>query len=121
MCGFPEAPDAEDYALLAQVPAQLIREADETTLLVREECLSSIQVRHPTVRVERGQRWIRFATPMAWELVGFLARVTGALAEAGVPLGAVCGYSRDHLFVAEEHLESTRRVLEGIFGPEEAR
>ena len=40
---------------------------------------------------------------MGWELVGFLALVTGRLAAAGVPLGAVCGFQRDHLFVAERH------------------
>ena len=52
---------------------------------------------------------------MGWEVVGFLARVTGALAAAGVPLGAVCGFSRDHLFVAEAHLERALETLRGSF------
>ena len=65
--------------------------------------------------VERGLVWIRFDAPMGWEVVGFLALVTGRLAEAGVPIGAVCSFSRDHLFVAESYLERTREVLGGLF------
>ena len=52
---------------------------------------------------------------MNWDLVGFLALVAGKLAEAGVPIGAVCGFSRDHLFVAERFLERTRAVLTTLF------
>lgn len=52
---------------------------------------------------------------MGWEVVGFLARVTAALAAAGVPLGAVCGYSQGHLFVAQAHRDMTRRVLDELF------
>jgi hypothetical protein len=52
---------------------------------------------------------------MAWELVGFLALVSGALASAGVPIGAVCGFSRDHLFVARPFLPATLRTLERLF------
>ena len=58
---------------------------------------------------------IRFRMAMDWELVGFLALVTGRLAEAGVPVGAVCGFSRDHLFVARPHLERAEDVLEALF------
>ena len=52
---------------------------------------------------------------MTWELVGFLALVTSRLAQAGVPLGAVCGYSRDHLFVARCHAERARGILRELF------
>jgi len=40
------------------------------------------------------------------ELVGFMAAISGALADAGVPLLAVCGYTKDHLLVREEHLDA---------------
>jgi hypothetical protein len=115
LIGFPEPPLAQDLASLSRPPAQIVREARETTLLVRESESAAILARHPHARVERDLVWIRFETPMAWEVVGFLARVTGALAAAGVPLGAVCGFSRDHLFVARKHLEPARSVLERMF------
>ena len=87
----------------------------ETSLLVRAEHAADVEARHPDARCEKDLCWIRFETPMDWGLVGFLALVAGRLAEAGVPIGAVCGYSRDHLFVAEKHLAQTRSVLATLF------
>jgi hypothetical protein len=70
---------------------------------------------HANARVERDLAWIRFDAPMGWELVGFLAHVTGRLAAAGVPLGCVCAHARDHLFVARVHLERARSTLRALF------
>lgn len=113
--GFADPPAPEDLALLAREPAQIVREGGETTLLVRAEEGAGVRARHPEAAVESDLVWIRFEAPMDWELVGFLAVVCGHLAEAGVPLGAVCGYSRDHLFVAAKHLERARRALSALF------
>lgn len=110
LLGFAEPPSAADLDAL-EPPAQLVVEAGETTLLVRAERLDGLLARHPHARVERELAWIRFEAAMGWEVVGFLARVCGALAAAGVPLGAVCGMSRDHLFVARAHLARAREVL----------
>jgi len=115
LIGMEDEPGPQDLALTAEEPAQLVREGGETTLLVRERHAEALLARHPGARVERDLCWIRFRLPMTWELVGFLALVTGRLAEAGVPLGAVCGYSRDHLFVARAHLPRTVEVLSALF------
>ena len=92
-----------------------MREEDETTLLVRAEELAGVLARHPGARVERDLAWIRFEQPMGWELVGFLAKVSGALAEAGVPIGAVCSHRRDHVFVARARLDDARAALRRLF------
>jgi hypothetical protein len=76
-------------------------------------CIGSVH--HPGARVEGGLLWVSFTAAMGWEVVGFLALVTGRLAAAGVPLGAVCGFSRDHLFVSRDHEAVLRGVLEGLF------
>lgn len=117
LLGFDEAPDAEDLALLAgDAPGQLVVEGGETTLLLPEARVDTLLARRPDARVERDLCWIRFEADMGWEVVGFLAHVTTALASAGVPLGAVCGYSRDHLFVAARHLEAAGRTLDALLG-----
>src|SRR5688572_19830917 len=95
LLGFAEGPTHGDLEGLARGPAQIVREDGETTLLVPEAEVASALERHPGASLERDLAWIRFRTPMGWEVVGFLARVTGELAAAGVPLGAVCGFSRD--------------------------
>lgn len=114
LLGFSDPPSSEDLAELSQ-PSQLVLEQGETSILVAAGPAQAILARHPAAQVEGGLRWIRFEAPMGWELVGFLAKVTGELAAAGVPIGAVCGYSRDHLFVAGKHLELAREVLGRLF------
>lgn len=115
LVGFAAPPTPEDLALLARPPAQVVREADETSLLVRAGEVEAIRARHPDARVEGPLVWIRFEAPMGWEVVGFLARVATALAGAGVPLGAVCGFSRDHLFLNRAHRARALAVLAGLF------
>lgn len=115
LVGFPEPPTPSDFDRVGEGPGQVIREGGETTLLLPESHLRGLRASHPRLREEGPLVWVRFEAPMGWEVVGFLARVTTALAGAGIPLGAVCGFSRDHLFVAEAHLEGTRSVLSGLF------
>jgi hypothetical protein len=115
LIGFRGPPRAGDLEGLSHPPAQLVREADETTLLVRDDRAAAVVARHADARCERDLAWIRFDTAMGWEVVGFLALVSGELARAGIPIGAVCGFSRDHLFVARARLEATRAVLDRLF------
>jgi hypothetical protein len=49
---------------------------------------------------------------MDWQVVGFLATVTALLAQAGIPLGAICGYYRDHLFISVEHAARAEGILQ---------
>mgnify|MGYP003627926162 CR=1 FL=1 len=114
LVGFQGPASIQDLESL-RPPGQIVVEDDETSLLVGEAALPGILERHPDARIEADLLWITFEAPMGWEVVGFLARVTGALAEAGIPIGAVCGYSRDHLFVARRHREQAERVLRSLF------
>ena len=115
LVGFEEGPRVEDLALLGRAPSQIVREAEGTTLLIHEDAVGDVLERHPGAKLERSLVWIRFSAAMDWELVGFLAHVTKALAEAEVPVGCVCTFDRDHLFVAEAHYERAAEVLKGLF------
>jgi hypothetical protein len=107
LVAFSEEPTRADWSAL-RAPSQMIREVEETTLLLHEEELAGVLGRHPGARVELDLVWIRFDAPMGWEVVGFLALVTGELARAGVPLGAICAHARDHLFLSANQLETAR-------------
>ena len=52
--------------------------------------------------VEGGFRAFEVAGPLDFALVGILARLTGALAEGGVPVFAVSTYDTDYLLVKED-------------------
>lgn len=115
LCGFDEPPVTADLTDLRGAPGQLTCEGGETSVLLEQSKLPAFLARHPDARVEHDLLWIRFRSAMGWEVVGFLARVTGALAGAGIPLGAVCGFSRDHLFVHEKYLPQSLAVLRELF------
>lgn len=99
-------------------PAMVVREPGETTVLAAERVLSPLAGRPDTLDAGRF-RWITFEAPMGWEVVGFLALVSAHLARAGVPIGCVASHRRDHLFIAETHLERARSALRALF-PESA-
>lgn len=116
LLGFDAPPDPGALArALAEAPCQLVREGGETTLLVLQARAEELLARAPGARVERDLVWIRFTRSMDWEVVGFLALVSSALAAEGVPLGVVCGFSRDSIFVAARHAERARAVLARLF------
>ena len=52
-----------------------------------------------------------FAMSLPWNVVGFLARVTEILATAGIAVGALSAFSRDHLLIKQEDLGTALRVL----------
>lgn len=90
------------------------------TLFVREGALERLVV-PAEHRIERQQRLITFDAPMGWGVVGFLALVARVLAEARVPIGVVCSFERDHVFVKEEFLEPARAALRAFVCAERAR
>ena len=76
------------------------------TLAIAESDWRPISHAFPHARVERPYRVISFDLDLPGGLVGFMAAISGALAAAGVPLLAICAYSKDHLLVREEHLDA---------------
>jgi uncharacterized protein len=102
--------------LLAGVTApflQLIAEPDVLTLLLPQSDWRVLKPAFPHARVQAPFRVISFDLDLPNDLVGFLAVASHALAEAGVPILAICGYTKDHILVREEHLERALAALAG--------
>jgi hypothetical protein len=98
-------------AALLRRPADLLawtRDELEVSALCREATLSDL----PQPRsVQRGWTVLTLDQAMAWDVTGVLAAVCGALAAAGVPVGAFSAYSRDHLLVPAERLDAALAAL----------
>ncbi len=90
---------------------QYIVEPDVVTLLLDEDSWELLSRRYPEARLQGPLNLFTFSLAMDWEVVGFLAAITSVLAEAGIPLGAVCGYDRDHLFIAAEYTSRAEKSL----------
>jgi uncharacterized protein len=95
----------------ASVPFMLLRDTQEVTLLLEEE--DWLVMRHALreARVETGWRLVTLDIKLDWNVTGFLARVTEILAAAGIPLGALTAFSRDHLLIKQDDLGRALKVL----------
>ena len=89
----------------------LLRDPFEVTLLLDEEDWRAMRHAARDARVEGGFRLLTLGVELGWDVVGFLARVTAILAEAGVPVGALSSFSRDHLLVKQDDLGRALRAL----------
>ncbi|MFN2597221.1 MAG: ACT domain-containing protein [Pyrinomonadaceae bacterium] len=89
----------------------LLRDTHETTLLVEEDDWLAMRHAARDAKVERGFRLVTLDIELPWDVVGFLARVTEILAAAGIPVGALSAFSRDHLLIKQDQLGAALRVL----------
>ena len=89
----------------------LLRDAHEVTLLLEEADWRAMRHAARDARVEGDFRLVTFDIELAWDVVGFLARVTEILARAGVTVGALSAFSRDHLLVKQADLARALRAL----------
>lgn len=83
----------------------LLRDAHEVTLLVEEMDWRRMRdALTGAARVENDFRLLTFEIELQWNVVGFLARVAEILALAGVTIGALSAFSRDHLIIKQSEL-----------------
>ncbi|MDT7779923.1 MAG: uncharacterized protein QOC99_2435 [Acidobacteriota bacterium] len=89
----------------------LLRDRFEVTLLLEEADWRSMRHAARDARVESGFRLVTLDIELAWNVVGFLARVTEILSSAGISVGVLSAFSRDHLLIKQDDLGKALRVL----------
>lgn len=92
-------------------PLMLLRDAHEVTLLLEADDWRTMRHAAREARVEGGFRLVTLNIELAWNVVGYLARITGILAEAEISVGALSSFSRDHLLIKQDDLGKALRVL----------
>jgi hypothetical protein len=95
----------------AQSNFMLLRDPVEVTLLLEESDWRAMRHAARDARVESGFRLVTLGVELGWDVVGFLAYVTGILAAAGVAVGALSAFSRDHLLIKQDDLGCALRAL----------
>lgn len=86
----------------------LMRTDDEISLV----CLNSEADKLNPYARENDYQVLRVAGQLDFSLVGILARMTGALAEAGIPVCAVSTYDTDYLLIKAGNMDSALKALE---------
>ncbi|KKM09997.1 hypothetical protein SY88_15175 [Clostridiales bacterium PH28_bin88] len=87
---------------------------EELTLVMTEKGWESIMAGFTSRKVQHGYRLITMDVVLEWSVVGFLAAITGVLAQQRIPCGVISAYSRDHLLVRQEHLEAAIKTIQGF-------
>ena len=92
-------------------PFMLLRDDREVTLLLEEDDWRVIRYAARDAKTESGFRLVTLDIELDWSVVGFLAYVTRILADAGIAVGALSAFSRDHLLIKQKDLAKALRAL----------
>lgn len=103
------------YAIVrcTSAPAEAFAVVDdgrEITAVVDETRAATVE----TIETEPGWRILTFDVVLPFGLVGFLARVASALADAGVGIFVVSSFTTDHVLVKSDDLDKACTALEGL-------
>ncbi|MEQ9441274.1 MAG: ACT domain-containing protein [Cyclobacteriaceae bacterium] len=88
----------------------VFRDQQEITVVTKEDELSNDWV----LAAERNWRILSFRVTLPFELVGFLAVVAQALAEAQISIFALSAYSTDHLLIKQGDLSEAIHILQSL-------
>lgn len=95
----------------------LIVDKDEVTLVLTASEVEEFSRRLPGAqRSSMTYRLLTLDVALEPTLVGFMARVSAALADAGVSILPFAAYTRDHLLVPENQFEQARTALAMLTG-----
>ena len=124
--------DGHDYRLLRLPPRTItlaagimaesgipfcaaIADKDEMSLLLRDDVVEEFAGRLRSADVsEQIYRQITFEASLEPSLVGFIAEISASLAAAQIPILAFAAYSRDHIFVPQEHYDAAMQALAAL-------
>jgi hypothetical protein len=94
-------------------PMYIFREREGTTFVVRRE-----EAESAGLSCQFASRLITLTVHSSLEAVGFLAVITGRLAEAGISVNPVSAFYHDHLFVLDDRADEALRLLQDVSRPD---
>lgn len=89
----------------------VIHDPVEITMIIEVERWEQIASEHPGATAQRGYRAIRLSQDFPLETVGVMAKLTGALAQAGVSIMAYSTFKTDVVIVRNWELAQALGVL----------
>lgn len=97
------------YDRLPFTPLGTFRETEGITIIATEE-----QAHESGLAFDGRWACITLTVHSALTAVGFLAAITGQLAQAGIPVNAISAFYHDHLFVPWEQRHKTVVILDNL-------
>jgi len=93
----------------------LIVDKDEVSLIIPEEAINDFASRlQDHVGSPMLYRLITFDVELAFDLFGFMAVVSKALADAEIPILPIAAFSRDHILVPSNQFDVALQTLQKL-------
>ena len=86
----------------------------EVTLVLEINLWHEISHRAPYAKWEQGYQLLTLDITLPWDVVGYLARITEALAAQGISVGVISSHASDHLLIKENNMVSALKVLKKL-------
>lgn len=92
-------------------PFMIFKDSWEVTLVLDETDFQTIRHALRDAKVEKNFRLLSFDVELPFDIVGFMARVSGILAESEISILPISSFSRDHLLIRQEDLASALKAM----------
>ena len=89
----------------------IIYEKKEITLILDQKNWNMIKKDFTNYKIQRNYRILTLDVNLEWDVVGYLASVSKALADKNIPLGVLSGYSTDHLSIRNKDVKNALNAL----------
>ena len=103
--------EAVDCLRDAEGFVSLTRDKEEVTLVVAEDIWSKLAPRFPGAVAQERRRLIRFDTVLDFSVVGFIAEISRALAEADISILSISTYRTDAVLVHESRFDDAVNAI----------
>jgi hypothetical protein len=103
--------EAVDCLRNAEGFVSLTRDKEEITLIVAEDIWSKLAPRFPGAVAQERRRLIRFDTVLDFSVVGFIAEISHALAEADISILSISTYRTDAVLVHESRFDDAVNAI----------
>ena len=87
-----------------------INDGNEITVIINQNEINEEDI----IGIEKDWKLITFNAILDFGLVGFIAKISNALAKEGISIFVVSSYSTDHLLIKKRYLNKTLKILQNL-------
>jgi len=106
----------EDYSILQTTidyedAFATVRTGDSLTLVVKDKEATYHIPSKEILAIDRDWKLITIENQLPMDLVGFLAAISQALAEAQIPIFVISSFDTDHILIKKDYIPNASRIL----------
>jgi uncharacterized protein len=87
----------------------VIEDDKEITCIINQAFLMSFK--RDLIKVQKNYRIIKFDAVLPFSLVGFIAKISSALARENIPIFVISAYSTDYILIKEDYMKKAINSL----------